>query len=136
MPNGEDSSEEIRVFSGEVDAGVDETEPLPISVEKGPFEMKNVVYSNLAGHSKKNEPKLDDSFTFSKDHDSTSSMKDRATYDDFVEHIDSELNALECEIEKYVDSQLAADVGIQESINGKWHKLTTVLKLITETRER
>jgi hypothetical protein len=132
MPNGEDSNDEIRVFSGEVDAGVDGTESLPKSVEKGSF----VVYSNLAAESDKNEPKMADSFTFSEDRDPTSSTKDRATYDDFVQHIDSQLNSLECEIEQYVNSQLATDVDIQQSINGKWHKLSTVLKLITETRER
>lgn len=136
MPNGEDSSDEIRVFSGEVDDGIDETDSLPKSVEKGSFEMKHVVYSNLAGHSEKNEPKMDDSFTVSKGHDPTSSMEDRAAYDDFVEHIDSQLNSLECEIEQYVNSQLATDVGIQQSISGKWHRLSTVLNLITETRER
>ncbi|KAM0899543.1 hypothetical protein ACQ4PT_021222 [Festuca glaucescens] len=132
MPNGEDSNDEIRVFSGEVDAGVDGTESITKSVEKGSF----VVYSNLAGESDKNEPKMADSFTFSEDRDPTSSTKDCATYDDFVQHIDSQLNSLECEIEQYVNSQLSTDVDIQQSINGKWHKLSTVLKLITETRER
>ena len=135
MPNGEDSNTDIRVFSGEVD-GVDETGSLPKSVERRSVEIKNVVYSNLAGHSEKRKLQMADSFTFSMDHDPTSSTKDCSAYDDFVEHIDSQLNSLECEIDQYVNSQLATDMDIQQSINGKWHKLSIVLKLITETRER
>ncbi|CAM0882249.1 unnamed protein product [Alopecurus aequalis] len=124
--NGEDSNGEIRVFSGNVDDGVDETDSLPKSVEKRSFEMKNVVSTNLASQSDKS----------SMDHDLTNSTKDLSAYDDFIEHIDSQLNSLECEIEQYINSQLVTDVDIQQSINGKWHKLPTVLKLITETRER
>uniref|UniRef100_A0ACD5VKH8 Uncharacterized protein n=9 Tax=Avena sativa TaxID=4498 RepID=A0ACD5VKH8_AVESA len=136
MPNVEDSNDEIRVFSGKVDDGVDKTDSLPKSVEKRSIEMKNVVYTNLASHSEKSELQMADSFTFSKDHDPTSGTKDHSAYDDFVEHIVSQLNSLECEIEQYVNSELATDVDIQQSTSGKWQKLSTVLKLITETRER
>lgn len=135
-PNGEDSIDEIRVFSGKVDDGVDETDCLPKSIEKRSFEMRNVVSTNLAGQSEKNKFQMDDQLTFSIVHDPTNSTDDPSAYDDFLEHIDSQLNSLECEIEQYINSQSVTDVDIQQSINGKWHKLPIVLKLITETRER
>ncbi|EMS60718.1 hypothetical protein TRIUR3_26509 [Triticum urartu] len=117
--NVEDSNDHIRVFSGKIDDRVDETSD-----------------SNLAGHSKRSELQMADSFTFSKDHDPTNIMDDHSAYDDFVQHIDSQLSSLQCEIDHYTSSQLAKELDTQQSINDKLHKLSTILKLITETRER
>ncbi|XP_052135020.1 uncharacterized protein LOC127753611 isoform X2 [Oryza glaberrima] len=51
-------------------------------------------------------------------------------------HIGFQLDSLECEIEQYISSQLAEQVDIQKPINAKWQKLSDILKLVTETRER
>uniref|UniRef100_A0A8I6X2N9 Uncharacterized protein n=1 Tax=Hordeum vulgare subsp. vulgare TaxID=112509 RepID=A0A8I6X2N9_HORVV len=117
--NVEDSNDDIRVFSGKIDDRVDETSD-----------------SNLAGQSERSELQMTDSFTSSKDPDPTNIMDDHSAYDDFVQHIDSQLNSLQCEIEHYTNFQLAKEVDTQQSINDKLHKLSTILKLINETRER
>ncbi|KAF7030263.1 hypothetical protein CFC21_041846 [Triticum aestivum] len=115
----EDSNDHIRVFSGKIDDRVDETSD-----------------SNVAGQSKRSELQMANSFTFSKDHDPTNIMDDHSAYDDFVQHIDSQLSSLQCEIDHYSSSRLAKELDTQQSINDKLHKLSTILKLITETRER
>ncbi|KAF7037318.1 hypothetical protein CFC21_047722 [Triticum aestivum] len=119
MATVEDSNDHIRVFSGKIDDRVDETSD-----------------SNVAGQSKGSELQMADSFTFSKDHDPTNIMDDHSAYDDFVQHIDSQLSSLQCEIDHYASSQLAKELDTQQSVNDKLHKLSTILKLITETRER
>nr|BAJ89644.1 predicted protein [Hordeum vulgare subsp. vulgare] len=117
--NVEDSSDHIRVLSGKIDDRVDEASD-----------------SNLAGQSERSELQMTDSFTFSKDPDPTNIMDDHYAYDDFVQHIDSQLNSLQCEIERYTNFRLAKEADTQQSINDKLHKLSNILKLITETRER
>ncbi|KQK09275.2 uncharacterized protein LOC100829905 [Brachypodium distachyon] len=137
MPRGEESSEEIRVFSGEVDGGAGETSYyVPKSVERQSSEMKSVVYSNLAVQSEQSELQMADSSIISQDSAPPNSIKDCSAYDDFVQHIGSQLNSLEYEIEQYISLQQTEEVDIQQSINGKWNKLSAILKLITETRER
>ncbi|KAI4965097.1 hypothetical protein ZWY2020_057510 [Hordeum vulgare] len=110
-------SEVMTLLSGKIDDRVDEASD-----------------SNLAGQSERSELQMTDSFTFSKDPDPTNIMDDHYAYDDFVQHIDSQLNSLQCEIEHYTNFRLAkADT--QQSINDKLHKLSNILKLITETRK-
>uniref|UniRef100_A0A0D9V4I5 Uncharacterized protein n=1 Tax=Leersia perrieri TaxID=77586 RepID=A0A0D9V4I5_9ORYZ len=111
MSNDKASNDNIRIFSGKVGDEADEITSSP-------------------------ELQTSNSFTLSSDHESPNGLTNHFSYDDFLEHISLQLNSLECEIVQYISSQLAEQVDIQNQVNGKWQKLSDVLMLITQTRER
>uniref|UniRef100_A0A0E0JMU2 Uncharacterized protein n=1 Tax=Oryza punctata TaxID=4537 RepID=A0A0E0JMU2_ORYPU len=135
MSNGKESDDNIRVFSGKVGYEADETTSSPAKSSEKAFDLKHVVHS-VTGQLEQSELQTSDSFTFSSDHESPNSITNYSSYDAFLEHIGFQLDSLQCEIEQYISSQLAEQVDIQKPINAKWQKLSDILKLVTETRER
>ncbi|XP_062206604.1 uncharacterized protein LOC133908546 isoform X2 [Phragmites australis] len=137
--NGENSDDKIRVFSSKVNDGADGAESsgsLPNSAEKESFEIRNEVHANMADRPEQSELQMDGSFTFLNDHDPTNSINKHSGYDGFIAHIDLQLKSLEYEIEQFMSTQLVEEAGNEKQINGKWHRLSGILKLVKETRER
>jgi hypothetical protein len=152
--DGENSGDKIRVFSSNINDGADGTEKVfsskvndgtdgtessdyhPKSVEKKFFEMRNEARANTAGHSEQRELHTANSFTFLNELDPANSIMDRSAYDDFLEHIDLQLRSLEYETEQFMSSKLVEEVDNEKQINGKWNRITDILKLVKETRER
>lgn len=136
MSNGKESNDNIRVFSSKVGDEADETTSSPAKSSEKAFDLQHVVHSGMTGQLEQSELQTSDSFTFSSDLESPNSITNHSSYDAFLDHIGFQLDSLECEIEQYISSQLAEQVDIQKPINAKWQKLSDVLKLVTETRER
>ncbi|KAL6615849.1 hypothetical protein ACP70R_038119 [Stipagrostis hirtigluma subsp. patula] len=130
MSNGENSNDKIRVFSSKVNDWAKSSDSLPNSVEKEYIELRNEVHANMVGCPEQSELQMANSFKFSSDHD-----PDQA-YEDFLEHIDLQLKLLACEIEQFVSSHLVEDVGTENQINSKRHRLSDVLKFVKEISER
>ncbi|TVU35438.1 hypothetical protein EJB05_17327 [Eragrostis curvula] len=134
--NGENSNDKIRVFSSKVNDGSDGTEggdSRPKLFES--FEMNNEARANMAGHPEQRDLQVADSFKILNEHDPASS-KDHSTYDMFLEHIDLQLKSLEYETEQFMSSHLVEEVDNEKEINDKWYRLSDILKLVKETRER
>ncbi|XP_015689667.2 uncharacterized protein LOC102706990 [Oryza brachyantha] len=136
MSNGKESNDNIRVFSGKVGDEADETTVSPAKSSEKAVDLKHVALSSMAGQLEQSKLQTSDKFKFSSEHDPPNGTTNHSSYDDFLEHIGLQLNSLECEIEQYISSQLAKQVDIQKPIDGKWQKLSGILKLISETRER
>lgn len=136
MSNGKESNDNIRVFSSKVGDEADETTSSPAKSSEKAFDLQHVVHSGMTGQLEQSELQTSDSFSFSSDLESPNSITNHSSYDAFLDHIGFQLDSLECEIEQYISSQLAEQVDIQKPINAKWQKLSDVLKLVTETRER
>lgn len=138
-PDGENSDDKIRVFSSKINDGADGTESSdchPKSVEQKYFETGTEAHNKTAGHPEQKELQMANSFTLLSEHDPTNSITDRSSYDGFLEHIDLQLKSLEYETEQFMNSQLVEEVDNEKQINGKRHRLSDILKLVKETRER
>uniref|UniRef100_A0A0A9D198 Uncharacterized protein n=1 Tax=Arundo donax TaxID=35708 RepID=A0A0A9D198_ARUDO len=98
--------------------------------------MRNEVPTNMVGHPEQDELQMADSFTFFNKHGSAHSIKNWSAYDGFLERTDLQLKSLEYEIEQFISSQLVEEVANAKQINGRWHRLSDILKLVKESRER
>ncbi|GJN17983.1 hypothetical protein PR202_gb05094 [Eleusine coracana subsp. coracana] len=153
-PDGEISDDKIRVFSSKINDGADGTERIfpskvndgadgtessdyrPKSVEQNFLEMRNEAHSNTTGQPEQRELQIAHSFTLLNEHDSANGVTDRSAYDGFLEYIVTQLKSLEYETEQFMSSQLVEEVDNERQIDGKWHRLSDILKLVKETRER
>ncbi|CAO2178648.1 unnamed protein product [Urochloa humidicola] len=135
--NGENSDDNIRVFSSTVNDGVNGAESSDSrlkSVERESFELRNEAYASMASHPEQSAFKMADSFTFLNDSDPANGTKNPSAYDGFLEHIDLQMKSLEYEIEQFISSQSVQEGGSER--NDKWQRLSDIHLLVKETRER
>jgi len=139
MSNGEISDEKIRIFSSTVSDGVNGAESAntrPKSVDKESFQLRNEAHASMAGHHEQSAFQIEDGFSFLDGPDPANSIKNPSAYDGFLEHIDLQMKSLEYEIEQFISSQSAEEVGSEEQRNDKWQRLSDIHMLVKETRER
>jgi len=139
MSNGEISNEKIRVFSSTVIDGVngaESTNTRPKSVDMESFELRNEAHASMAGHHEQSAFQIEDGFSFLDGPDPANSIKNPSAYDGFLEHIDLQMKSLEYEIEQFISSQSAEEMGSEELRNDKWQRLSDIYMLVKETRER
>ena len=139
MSNGEISDEKIRIFSSTVSDGVNGAESAntrPKSVDKESFELRNEAHASMAGHHEQSAFQIEDGFSLLDGPDPANSIKNPSAYDGFLEHIDLQMKSLEYEIEQFISSQSAEEMGSEELRNDKWQRLSDIHMLVKETRER
>ncbi|WVZ69163.1 hypothetical protein U9M48_017998 [Paspalum notatum var. saurae] len=136
--NGENSDDKIRVFSSTVNEGANGAESSGSrqkSVERESFVLRNEAHASMAGYPEQTALQMADSFSFLNDSGTANSIKDRSTYDGFLEHIDLQMKSLEYEIERFISSQSVKEVGSEKQRN-KWQRLSDILMVVKETREK
>lgn len=139
--NGENSDDNIRIFSSTVNdgtSGAESSDSCPKSVEKESFELRNEAHAiaSMVGHPEQNALQMSDSFALLNNPDPANNIKNNSAYDDLIEHINLQMNSLEYEIEQFISSQSVEEVGSEKQRSDKWQRLSDIRILVKETREK
>ncbi|CAD6230189.1 unnamed protein product [Miscanthus lutarioriparius] len=108
--NGDNSDENIRVFSSTVNdgtIGAESSDSHPKSVENESFELRKEAHAiaSMVGHPEQNALQMSDSFSFINNPDPANNIKNHSAYDGLIEHINLQMKSLEYEIEQFISSQ-------------------------------